>query len=262
MTPIPQASAMPAFAPLFAVGREEVDVEWMTIVYPTDPEMLRRVLPAPLRLGEEPEVGVWMALFKNAAFLSKAGGVETRPAYWQAGVSVRCAREDVEGAYALCTYVEGLNHGILGRELFGLPKKQVRRASFAREGGKAALGIDLASGHRLLRADVRFDPGTGTGAPAPNWFEQHFTLKLIPSAEGDGFDVSRLVEIPWRFTESRELLAGSAELRWQEIPSDPLHLLDVRGEARVRYGESRLGIDFGVYREDVTAFESFGVPSW
>lgn len=253
---------MPAFAPLFAVGREEVDVEWITMTYRTDPSILRRVLPVPLALGAEPEVGVWMAQFKNAEFISEEGDVETRPAYWQGGVSVRCAYGSVEGAYALCTYVEGLNHGILGRELFGLPKKQVQRAYLRHQGDQGEVGIDTAAGSPLLRANVKFEGAVEPGSPAPDWFDEHFTLKLIPSADGRGFDVSRLVQIPWKFQPSDTLMGGTAEVKWKEIPSDPFHLLEVKSTAEVRYGESRLAIDFGEYREEVSEFETFGVPSW
>lgn len=259
---VPQATAMPAFAPLFAVGREEVNVDWMTMTYRTSPELLSRILPAPLKLGALPEVGVWMAEFKNAEFIAADGSVERRPSYMQGGVSVRCAYHGTEGAYALCTYVEGLNHGILGRELFGFPKKQVRRASLERQGNVARVEIENARGVGLLRADVRYTGDTQNASPAPDWFGEHFTLKIIPSAEGVGFDISRLVQVPWVFAPSESLSIGTAELEWTPDASDPMHLLTVESDCTVVHGNSRLGIDFGIYRDDVTQFETFGVPTW
>ena len=100
----------------------------MTAGYRTSVDALQAVLPGTLRADRDhPDVAVWTAEFATAGFETRDGQVQTRPSYLQGGVSVRCLRAGRPGAYALLTFIEGLNHGLLGRELFGLPKKQAQQ---------------------------------------------------------------------------------------------------------------------------------------
>lgn len=255
--------SMPAFAPLFVPGEETVDVRWMTLTYPVDREVAARALVGPLELTDEPRAALWIAEFAGATFRSGDGPDERRPAYLQGGVSLACRHDGEPAAYALETFVGGCNYGILGRELFGLPKKQVRAVTLDEDDGGLRYGIVDAAGQQLLAgtAPRLGRPGEATAA-MPSWFAAHLTAKLIPSAEGDGYDVARLVRIPWTFTADAEARTGSGEYRWARSDSDPLHLLSERGEGEIAYGHGRLAIAFGRYVADLDEVTPLGHQQW
>ncbi|RVW10995.1 hypothetical protein EGT67_00535 [Prescottella agglutinans] len=257
------ATAMPAFAPLFAAGTESVRVRWLSLVYETDGEVLDAILPTPLDPGGRPQVAVWIAEFIGAEFSAADGTKEVRPAYMQGGISVRCRHADgTDGAYAVGTYVEGLNHGILGRELFGLPKKQARRVRLDETPGGIEYSMTNAAGVDLVAGRVTLDGTRAATELVPEWFSTHYTLKLIPSAEGNGFDISRLVRIPFAFESEHSPQSGSATLEHRHCVSDPVHLLGVTSEVRATYGLARLDIDYGTYLDHVTDIPTFGSPVW
>ncbi|WP_239004091.1 acetoacetate decarboxylase family protein [Nocardia panacis] len=254
---------MPVFAPLYSPGTESVSVRWLSVVYPTTEAIAAAVLPRPLTVSE-PEVLIWVAEFIGAEFTSASGSVETRPAYMQAGINLRCRRDQQDGAYAIGTYVEGLNHGILGRELFGLPKKQSRAVRLHETSpGRVDFAIHDAAGTALVTGSADLS-STADQAIIPDWFATQFTAKIIPSAEGHGFDISRLVRIPFAFNGITPPRHGEATFEFAESRSDPLHLLTVNGPARAAYGNARLDIDFGTYLDqlDQADLPTFGTPSW
>ncbi|MBL3686294.1 hypothetical protein D3248_04925 [Leucobacter zeae] len=257
--------AMPVFAPLFTPGTERVEVRWLTVEAPVDPAAVARCLPEGLGVPETPTVGLWIAEFIGAEFHSP-DGVERRPDYLQGGVSLRCSGfgGGPDGAYAVETFVEGLNHGILGRELFGLPKKQASTVRLEERADSVAFAIVSALGEELVsgEASLSGDPGAAGTAPAPAWFDRHCTVKAIPSAEGTGYDVCKLVEIPWRLTADAPARSGAARFAWGESESDPLHLFAPTGPASARYGRAVLDIGFGRYLAEAVPPEPLGRPSW
>lgn len=256
---------MPVFAPLFAPGTERVRVRWATVEAPVSAATAARCLPEGLAVPEQPTVALWIAEFIGAEFHS-ATGIERRPDYLQGGVSLRCAGfgGGADGAYAIETFVEGLNHGILGRELFGLPKKQARAVRLDESADSltfsitSALGETLASGSAALHGEDH----TPSATPAPAWFDRHFTVKAIPSAEGVGYDVCKLVEIPWAMESTELVREGVAELQWGPSRVDPLHHFVPTGPAHARYGFASLDIGFGRYLADVVPPAPLGAPGW
>lgn len=256
--------SMPAFAPLFLPGTEQVTVRWISIVYPTTAAVVDAILPTPLQRGAEPEIMIWIGEFIGAQFQSPDGTVETRPSYMQGGINVHCNHAGSEGAYAIETFVEGLNHGILGRELFGLPKKQVQTVTFDEAAHDVDFSFSDARGRTLLRGTAARHDEHRDRPLVPAWFENQYTAKLIPSAEGDGYDVSRLVRIPFGFTPTGETGSGAATLEWVESSSDPLHLLTVAGDATAVWGTARLDIDYGTYIAELNPHDipAYGTPRW
>lgn len=254
--------SMPAFAPLFVPGEETVAVRWMTLTYAIDREACRRALVAPLEPPAEPLAALWVAEFADATFDAEGLDSERRPAYLQAGVSLACIHDGELSAYALETFVGGLNYGILGRELFGLPKKQVRDVRLRERDGRLAYSITDAAGVELLRGEAAsLAPVEGDQA-VPAWFAAHLTAKLIPSAEGTGYDVAKLVRIPWSFAGDGATRAGSGTYRWARSGSDPVHLLSDGGEGRVSYGRGTLSIRFGRYVAELGEIEPSGRQQW
>lgn len=255
--------SMPVFAPLFTPGTERVTVRWLTVQIPVSREISTRVLPGNLCTASEPTLGLWIAEFIGAEFHSPQG-IESRPDYMQGGVSLRCTvDEGPHGAYAIETFVEGLNHGILGREIFGLPKKQAQSVTLEEHDDSLEFGITSAQGQNLVTGSATFGktPEFGT-APTPPWFDRHLTVKAIPSAEGTGYDLCKLVEIPWHMTPQHSVLTGEAELQWGADDSDPLHVFVPTGRLTATYGIATLEIGYGTYLGDATLPAPVGTPNW
>ncbi|WP_406631382.1 acetoacetate decarboxylase family protein [Amycolatopsis sp. WGS_07] len=259
---MPDLVAMPPFAPLFGVGTESVRLRWLTVEYRTDPAVLAGLLPAPLAPTADPLVGIWVAEFLGAEFHLPNGSVEQRPPYLQAGISVRCQRHGEVGAYPLTFFIEGLNHGTLGREIFGLPKKQARRVTLDEDGQTATGRIVTANDIEIVTVRAESRGPESALDPIPEWFGRHFALKLIPSAEGTGYDVSRLVRIPFRTSEPAGGWDGTAEVTLRPSTADPIHLLPCREVVSARYGGIRLDIGFGTYLDQVDRVPVAGTPGW
>lgn len=257
--------AMPVFAPLFTPGTERVEVRWLTVEAPIEAEVAARCLPAGLGVPAAPTVALWIAEFIGAEF-SSPSGVERRPNYLQGGVSLRCAGYGggADGAYAVETFVEGLNHGILGRELFGLPKKQASAVRLDEDGDGVAFAIVSALGEELVAGEAALAPAPqAPGAvPAPGWFERHCTVKAIPSAEGTGYDLCKLVEIPWSLAALTPARTGTADFAWGASEADPLHVFAPTGPATAAYGRAVLDIGYGRYLADVDPPAPLGRPNW
>ncbi|MEU2674765.1 acetoacetate decarboxylase family protein [Streptomyces sp. NPDC007164] len=256
------AGSMPAFAPLYVPGTEEVSVRWLSVTYPLSPNVVDSVLPRPLTTPDAPGAIIWIAEFHDARFTDSAGRVETRPPYMQGGVNLKCQHDGIPGAYAVETFVEGLNHGILGREMFGLPKKQVTQVSLENTRSGVHFGIVDAHGRRILSGSALDE--TNAGQLAPEWFGTQFTAKLIPRADGPGYDVRKLVRIPFHLGAPGPLRGGHSEIEWHPSPSDPLDLLAPTGPVRAAWGEAELAIDYGTYVADLNPDELpvYGTPSW
>ncbi|NIH80434.1 acetoacetate decarboxylase family protein [Amycolatopsis viridis] len=254
--------AMPPFAPLYGVGTETVQLRWLTVEYRTDPEVLARLLPAPLAPAPDPLVAIWVAEFLGAGFHLPDGTVEQRPPYLQAGISVQCRRQDEVGAYPLTFFIEGLNHGTLGREIFGLPKKQARAVTLTEDGDEVTGRIVTANDIEIVTVRARAATPGAALDPIPEWFGHHFALKLIPSAEGTGYDISRLVRIPFRTSRPTGGWDGTAEVTVRPSAADPVHLLPCLEVTSARYGGIRLDIGFGTYLDHVDHVPVAGTPDW
>jgi acetoacetate decarboxylase len=255
---VPPARSMPVFAPLYAVGTERASLDWLSVVYRTDPEVVEAVLPAPLTPDSEPEVIIWVARFLTASFESDGQVVGELPSYEQGGVCVRSTLRGESGAYPLVSYIAGLNHGFTGRELFGLPKKQAQRVELEVAGD--AVRAEILTTAQVPVVRIEGDLGPSTDRLVPDWFSRQLSLKIIPRADGRGFDVNRLVRIPFDFSDQADVRAVDASVRLTPSGSDPLHLLPVRGVARAAFGSTSLRVGYGEYLDEVNHFPTFGVP--
>lgn len=255
--------SMPAFAPLYGMGSETVSLRWLTVEYRTRPDVLESLLPEPLLPTEDPLVAAWVAEFIGARFHLPDGGVERRPPYMQAGICVRCRRGDQVGAYPLIFFIEGLNHGILGREIFGLPKKQAKSVTLNTDENGVSGSIVTANDIEVVTLrGIRPDRDADEIDPIPGWFGNHFTLKLIPSADGRGYDVNHLVRVPFTTSAQRGGWVAQADISLTYSAADPLHLVECKEVVGARYGEVDLAVGFGTYLDRVDRIPTFGAPQW
>ncbi|UOB11443.1 acetoacetate decarboxylase [Streptomyces sp. HP-A2021] len=99
----------PAYAP--AVPRF-TDREYLNVVYRTDPDALRAVVPEPLRIGEP------LARFE----VMKMGDVSGYGPYTEAGQAIPVSFEGEQGEYLHAMYLDNFPATASGREVSAYPK--------------------------------------------------------------------------------------------------------------------------------------------
>lgn len=253
---------MPLFAPLYEVGTELARLQWLTLQYRTDASVLASMLPGPLQPDDEPEVVIWIARFLSATFERDGQTLKELDPYTQAGVDLRCRFAGASGAFPLVSYITGLNHGITGRELFGLPKKQASRVTLNHTSARVEAEVVTADGTQVVGARGFFrgveagDHTAGSDGPTacnphldlvPAWMTRQLTAKVIPSATGTGYDVAQLVHVPFEFSAERDVVSLDAQLELGGSANDPIDALGVRGPISARWGFTDLRVLFGTY---------------
>ena len=108
------AFAMPIYNPAFPPGPYRfVDREYLIIGYRTDPDMLHKMIPAPLKLAEP----VVKFEFINMPDSTGFGH------YCESGQVIPVTLGDEHGGFVLSMYLDDHPPIAAGRELWGFPKK-------------------------------------------------------------------------------------------------------------------------------------------
>ncbi len=196
------------------------DAEMLTVVWETKPEIVRRLLPPPLKPGKRPIALAFVANYPRTNF-----GVT----YLESALFLRAEFAGKEGNYCLAMPVTNDIALILGREVFGYPKK-IAAIQFNRR-GKDVEGLTERHGRRFfqLRAELTgklnsedaaailaevFNLGTTAVVTAYNF-------KYFPAPGGDGFDYApRLIREEVEF-RPRSIEVGQAEVVMEASPFDP-----------------------------------------
>jgi acetoacetate decarboxylase len=90
------------------------DAEMLTVYFETTPEVIKRLLPPPLKPAKYPIGGAFVANYPKTSF-----GVT----YLESALFLQAEYNGEEGAYCLAMPVTNDMALILGREVFGYPKK-------------------------------------------------------------------------------------------------------------------------------------------
>ena len=166
-----RAFAMPLHSPSFRPGPYRfVDREYLTIVYRSDPEALRRVVPAPL----EPEGDLvrleFVRMPDSTGFGDYAGAAQV----------IRVSHNGEIGGYTRLMFLNAHPPIAGGRELWGFPQKLAAPS--------------LRVEHDTLVGTLDFGPvriATGTmgykhrtAAEVPALSEPTFLLKIVPHVDG------------------------------------------------------------------------------
>jgi len=197
---------------------EFYDAEILTIYFETKPEVVKRLLPAPLEPAPWPIGGVFIANYPKTNF-----GVT----YLESALLLQAQFDGEEGAYCLAMPVTDDMALILGREVFGYPKK-IGNIHLERNGEKVE-GWTERHGVRFLEARAKLT-GTFNDEAAQKMMTDRmassqdivvFNFKYFPAPGRDGFDYNpRLVREVVEFRpESMEL--GEAELVFRASDHDP-----------------------------------------
>jgi acetoacetate decarboxylase len=195
--------------------REFPGAEILGIMYETEPDIVAKVLPAPL----EPALEAWALCFVAHYPVTNLG-----PGYHEGALFVRCQFEGEVGNYCLSMPIDDEARMHNGRDIYGFPKK-LAAIRLKRDGKKVEGSIERL-GYRFvtLRADLmnKMDQ-------LPIKLGPTFLFKYSPSVElGRGFDgpvslVRQRTEIEM---ESFEM--GSGEVIFQDSPLDPWSEIKVK----------------------------------
>jgi acetoacetate decarboxylase len=211
------------FDELVKIYRETIDfydAEMLTVIWETKPEIVRRLLPPPLKPGKRPLAVAFVANYPRTNF-----GVT----YLESALFLRAEFNGEEGNYCLAMPVTNDIALILGREVFGYPKK-IGNIQLNRRGNDVE-GITERRGHRFLQiranltgklnaedAPVILAEVFNVGAPS---VVATYNFKYFPAPGGNGFDYPpRLIREEVEF-RPRSIEVGEAELLLQPSDFDP-----------------------------------------
>ena len=178
----------------------------VTVVWETDLDVIRAVLPPPLEPAEP------LARIRFAT-VDMGTGIPVFGAGW---FGVRARHGRVDGEYALFMPMTTEQATVGGRETFGEPKKI----------GQVAIDVDGDRVHaRFDRlgfplADVRGTLGALVDIPARDKVDFYF--KCSPSPDGKGFDTEPALVHVYRHEEARDGRAIEGTLTLHDSPLDPI----------------------------------------
>jgi acetoacetate decarboxylase len=172
--------------------------------------------------------------------------------YSEGGVVVSASYGDLVGGHVLYEYVSTDEAMASGREIWGYPKK-LAEVSFQEKNA----GYIAASVNRLGRTliDARF-------SPADVNFEKpvlhpRIQVKRIPRADGEGYDVDKIIRNDLRNPKLLQLVRGTATLSLGGSPiMDPLFELDVKQVIGAEFIIAEFYLDYGKIYEDRLALKS------
>ncbi len=209
--------SMPVTHPLYPRGPYYYrDCQAVTFVYHTDDEEALSRLPAELEMVEP----------ATAVLTTARNGYSTvAGAYGECYLGFLCRFEGELMLYSCNLYETRENASIIGREIYGFPKKLCEKIEIATLGsGDVRVTTDLAGDHRLLTATMRPRENVPLDALDPN--PPLVVLKIIPDAEGSMTpSLAQLVKVQYEVSPivgsdgRAEIFTGPAQINHDQ-PSD------------------------------------------
>jgi len=201
------------------------DAEALTIFFETEPEIVKNLLPAPLKPAATPMGIAFAANYPETNF-----GVS----YMESAIFLTADYEGEQGIYCLSMPVDNDIALIGGREIFGFPKKMAS-IHLGREGDEA-WGWTERHGIRFFEAKASLS-GNFNDSGAQSLIIENmkdspdmicYNFKFFSNPERTGFDYKpRLVRD--RVTQDKKLMhLGDAELILRPSHHDPWHQVKVK----------------------------------
>ena len=211
--------------------------EVVTAVFRTDPAVLARVLPRPLRPPERPIAFAFVAHYPNTNFAT---------VYSEAALFVQAEYRGRKGMYCIAMPVDDDMAMAGGREVFGYPKKMAESITLEKAGPKV-VGSVVRKGTELIRIEVEPNRAADIDALAlpgerdptsPRAFEVTvYLFKHFQSPTMRGFDyLPRLVAEPVVLRPRDDVLDGQGTLLLTSSPYDPVGEIPVVEMITCAYG--------------------------
>ena len=216
------------------------DAEMAMVLFRTDPDVVKRIIPEPLKPLAEPFAMAFIAKYPKTNF----GSV-----YNEAALTLVVEYEEELGGYCLTMPVTEDWALIGGREIFGFPKKIADEISLERtENG--VKGRYVRKGIELMNLSMSFDEeveanklveilGTLTSQePGEEWKAISYNFKFFQSPQMIGFDYKpRLVKQVTTFRPSSRIkLSYNFDLKLGSSDRDPLAEIPVKEPIMGFYG--------------------------
>jgi len=239
----------------FALGDEELaklmermtamrfvffDAEMAMVFFRTDPDVIKRIVPEPLKPLAEPLAMAFVAKYPKTNF----GSV-----YNEAALFLLVEYKGELGGYCLTMPVTEDMALIGGREIFGFPKKIADEISLKRT-KNGVKGRCIRRGIELMNLSMPFDEeveankvaemlGTLTSQePGEEWKATSYNFKFFQSPQITGFDYKpRLVKQVTTFKPSSKIkLSYNFDLKLGSSDRDPLAEIPVKESIMGLYG--------------------------
>ncbi len=223
--------------------REFPQARMMGVMFGADPEVTRRLLPAPLDQAEMPG---------GLIFIAEYGDTNLGPGYREAALFLRCSYEGVAGSYCLAMPIDSeANRLHNGRDVYGFPKKAAN-IHFEREGNRVH-GWAERGGIRFVELSIDL-AGTLPELPptGPTYlFKGMPRADLEPGFDGPVFLVSQQTEV-----NAKKIEIGAPDLKltpseldpWAELEGlQPMVAFAIESSNRMQPGKVLAEVDAEAY---------------
>ncbi|MDZ3992742.1 putative acetoacetate decarboxylase [Pseudomonas sp. Teo4] len=219
-----RAYAMPLISPAYAQPPSWfLDRPSLTISYRTDIEAARAMVPEPL-VVKDPIVSLsflWMV----------APGIGD---YYEFAQSISCFLGDEAVSYRPLMVAENMTAIMLGREVWGLPKKFGHPHIGANN--ESYVGTLEYDGSLVARASMAYKFKAVDLAEATKSMQvPGVVLKIIPDVDGKTPRIAELVRFEYSTVELKEAWTGAASLELFDHEAVPVSALPVREIVSVRH---------------------------
>jgi acetoacetate decarboxylase len=235
---------MPSLFPLYSAPPVQFrDNRIITIRFKTTPEVVRELVPEPLLPNPDNLMFIYFgSLNMEIPSIGRFNFLEAG-----IGVPVVFSKTKAAGNYAVCLYLNRALPIVLGREIWGWPKKDGEIAFIEKDGdicGRVErFGTVLLSVTGKLGSKVEPIPKQ----PQLPWFVQ----KIIPSARKNAPpDVWQLVSSANIDTVINKLWNCTAKLEFGSGPQDPLGNIKILEIVSAQFRVSDFAMDYGEVLHD------------
>ena len=209
------------------------DMRVQLVVYETDLENVRRVIPEPL----EARTGIvitWVSEFEMGT---------TQGAFKEAAIYVQVKFKGIEGDYEPFLYVNSHVPLTGGREIWGYQKKMADIGIYHEF--EAVRGQVNRLGHQILKALVV--PTFEANMEQVPWSTGGvFSLKYIPGAEEGEKPIRQLILTPGEFTAQKgKFFGGRASVIFERSEIDPTYILEPKRIIGGFFGQGDLYLPLG-----------------
>lgn len=182
--------------------------------YRTKPEILKKIIPEPLKPAEGNLVYAWINDFTSVVGLGP---------YREAIISLPAEFQGKLGNYMAYLYLDRDTPIAAGREIWGFPKK-MGRFSFSTSEEIGSRAVERG-GMEILRISMQFTRA-GTADALAGLANPIYNLKVIPSVKKDAPpDVMQLTSNTLENVVVHRVVEGNATVTFGVSPADPLYLL-------------------------------------
>jgi len=253
--------------------RESADfgsAEMVNIFWETKPEIIKNLLPRPLKMPKVPLAFAFIANYPETNF-----GLP----YRESALFIRAAFKNIEGNYCLAMHLDGPGKDVAmagGREVYGFPKKQAKihfnykddefEGSSERLGTKN-LEIKAKFTGKFNDADtLTFLMNSGIMGDGKSKYSSSYTFnfKFFPAPEGNGYDYQpRLVQQETVF-RPKIIKIGEVQFKLGSSIHDPwaeIEVVRVLG-AMFQTGNNSMNTGKVVAEVNTLSFQPYAYLKW